>query len=157
MDISESLAPSVTALDAQRRRLNVIASNLANAQSTRTPEGGPYRRRDVVFQAAPIRPKFQKMLRQASMPGGMQAAAPMGKDETPGVRVARVIEDKKPGQAIYDPKHPDADEKGFVRLPNVNVMEEMVNMIGASRAYEANVQAVNATRTMWSRALEIGK
>ncbi len=149
MDISESLAASVTALDAQRRRLNVIASNLANAQSTRTPEGGPYRRRDVVFQAAPLRPKFQRMLKQASAqgaPGDLQ-----------GVRVARVVEDHKPGQAIYDPKHPDADEKGFVRLPNVNVMEEMVNMIGASRAYEANVQAVNATRTMWSRALEIGK
>ncbi len=149
MDISESLAASVTALDAHRRRLNVIASNLANAQSTRGADGGPYRRRDVVFQAAPIQPKFSRMLRQASMGGNAQ--------ELQGVRVARVIEDPKPGQAIYDPKHPDADEKGFVRMPNVNVMEEMVNMIGASRAYEANVQAINATRTMWNRALEIGK
>ena len=66
-------------------------------------------------------------------------------------------EDQKPGQLIYDPHHPDADAKGFVRLPNVNVMEEMVNMIGASRAYEANVQAINATRAMWNRALEIGR
>ena len=69
----------------------------------------------------------------------------------------RVIEDQKPGQTVYDPRHPDADKKGFVTMPNVNVMEEMVNMIGASRAYEANVQAVNATRTMWNRALEIGR
>ncbi len=149
MDISESLAASVTALDAQRRRLNVIASNLANAQSTRSADGGPYRRREVVFQAAPIRPKFQRMLHQTSTTGRPE--------ELQGVRVARVVEDFKPGQAIYDPKHPDADDKGFVRMPNVNVMEEMVNMIGASRAYEANVQAVTATRTMWSRALEIGK
>ncbi|MFO0775872.1 MAG: flagellar basal body rod protein FlgC [Nitrospiraceae bacterium] len=156
MDISDSLAASVTALDAQRRRLNVIASNLANAQSTRTPEGGPYKRRDVVFQAAPLRPKFQSALRQASMQSGHPAPA-TGREDLQGVRVARVIEDHKPGQAIYDPKHPDADDKGFVRLPNVNVMEEMVNMIGASRAYEANVQAVNATRTMWARALDIGK
>ncbi|GKS59231.1 flagellar basal-body rod protein FlgC [Nitrospira sp.] len=149
MDISESLAPSVTALDAQRRRLNVIASNLANAQSTRTADGGPYRRRDVVFQAAPVHPKFGRMLRQVS--------AANRAEEPQGVRVARVVEDRKPGPAIYDPKHPDADAKGYVRLPNVNVMEEMVNMIGASRAYEANVQAVNATRAMWSRALEIGR
>jgi flagellar basal-body rod protein FlgC len=68
-----------------------------------------------------------------------------------------VIEDPKPGQVLYDPRHPDADKNGYVKMPNVNVMEEMVNMIGASRAYEANVQAINATRTMWNRALEIGK
>jgi flagellar basal-body rod protein FlgC len=74
-----------------------------------------------------------------------------------GVSVARVVEDSKPGQLIYDPHHPDANPKGFVRLPNVNVMEEMVNMIGASRAYEANVQAINATRAMWNKALEIGR
>ncbi len=149
MEISESLAPSVTALDAQRRRLNVIASNLANAQSTRAADGRPYRRRDVVFESAPVHPKFQRMLRQASGLGRP--------DEVHGVKVVRVIEDLQPGPAIYDPKHPDADDKGYVRMPNVNVMEEMVNMIGASRAYEANVQAVNTTRAMWSRALDIGK
>jgi flagellar basal-body rod protein FlgC len=71
--------------------------------------------------------------------------------------VARVIEDPKPGQVLYDPRHPDADKNGYVKMPNVNVMEEMVNMMGASRAYEANVQAINATRTMWNRALEIGR
>lgn len=149
MDISETLAASVSALDAQRRRLNVIASNLANAQSTHTTTGGPYRRRDVVFEAAPVTPRFNRLFKQAAM--GLSGKEPQG------VRVSRVVEDRKPGQAIYDPKHPDADAKGYVVMPNVNVMEEMVNMMGASRAYEANVQAISATRTMWNRALEIGK
>lgn len=149
MDMTDSLAVSVSALDAHRHRLNVIASNLANAQSTRTNSGGPYRRRDVVFQATPVSPSFQRAFKQA-------AAGP-GRHALDGVKVARVIEDRKPGQTVYDPRHPDADKKGFVTMPNVNVMEEMVNMIGASRAYEANVQAINATRTMWNRALEIGR
>lgn len=149
MDMSDSMAVSVSGLDAQRRRLNVIASNLANAQSTRTPGGGPYKRRDVVFHSAPVPSAFQKAFRQVAM--GPTAHA------LEGVAVARVVEDQKPGQLIYDPHHPDADPKGFVRLPNVNVMEEMVNMIGASRAYEANVQSINATRGMWNKALEIGR
>lgn len=149
MDMTDSLAVSVSALDAQRHRLNVIASNLANAQSTRTSTGGPYRRRDVVFQSAPVGSAFQRALKQVAAGPGARALD--------GVKVARVIEDMKPGQTIYDPRHPDADKNGYVKMPNVNVMEEMVNMIGASRAYEANVQAINATRTMWNRALEIGK
>lgn len=149
MDMTDSIAVSVSALDAQRHRLNVIASNLANAQSTRTPAGGPYRRRDVVFQTAPAAGRFQQALRQAT--NGLHAHA------LDGVKVSKVIEDQKPGQVVYNPRHPDADQKGFVTMPNVNVMEEMVNMIGASRAYEANVQAINATRAMWNRALEIGR
>lgn len=149
MDLTDSLAVSVSALDAQRHRLNVIASNLANAQSTRTNHGGPYKRRDVVFESAPIGAPFQRAFRQVTTGPARHAVE--------GVKVAKVIEDKKPGQSIYDPRHPDADKNGFVTMPNVNVMEEMVNMIGASRAYEANVQAVNATRTMWNRALEIGR
>jgi len=149
MDMTDSVAVSVSGLDAQRRRLNVIASNLANAQSTKTPGGGPYKRRDVVFRSTPVSGTFQRALRQVAV--GPTAHA------LEGVSVARVVEDTKPGQLIYDPHHPDADPKGFVRLPNVNVMEEMVNMIGASRAYEANVQAINATRAMWNKALEIGR
>jgi flagellar basal-body rod protein FlgC len=149
MDMMDGLAVSVSGLDAQRRRLNVIASNLANAQSTHTPGGGPYKRRDVVFRSAPVSSDFQQTFRRVA--DGPTARA------LEGVSVARVIEDSKPGQLIYDPHHPDADAKGFVRLPNVNVMEEMVNMIGASRAYEANVQAINATRAMWNKALEIGR
>ncbi|MBX3237241.1 MAG: flagellar basal body rod protein FlgC [Nitrospiraceae bacterium] len=149
MDMTDSLAVSVSALDAQRHRLNVIASNLANAQSTRTSAGGPYRRRDVVFQSAPVGGAFQRALRQAASGPGAHALD--------GVKVTRVVEDTKPGQTVYDPRHPDADKNGYVKMPNVNVMEEMVNMIGASRAYEANVQAITAARTMWNRALEIGK
>ena len=149
MDMTDSMAISVSGLDAQRRRLNVIASNLANAQSTRTASGGPYKRRDVVFRSTPVPSAFQKAFRQVAV--GQAAHA------LEGVSVSRVVEDQKLGQMIYDPHHPDADPKGFVRLPNVNVMEEMVNMIGASRAYEANVQAINATRAMWNKALEIGR
>jgi flagellar basal-body rod protein FlgC len=149
MELTESMAVSVSALDAQRRRLNVIASNLANAHSTNTPHGGPYRRRDVVFQTVPLGGPFQRAMRRAAVGPEAHALA--------GVKVAKIVEDPKPGQTVYDPRHPDADAKGFVRLPNVNVLEEMVNMIGASRAYEANVQAINATRFMWNRALEIGK
>lgn len=149
MDMTDSMAISVSGLDAQRRRLNVIASNLANAQSTRTASGGPYKRRDVVFRSSPVPSAFQKAFRQVAVGPAAHALE--------GVSVSRVVEDQKLGQMIYDPHHPDADQKGFVRLPNVNVMEEMVNMIGASRAYEANVQAINATRTMWNKALEIGR
>ncbi|MBI3603545.1 MAG: flagellar basal body rod protein FlgC [Nitrospirae bacterium] len=147
MDISDSIAISVSALDAQRRRLNVIASNMANAQSTQSVGGGPYRRRDVVFQTTSITPKFKQAFKQAEFgPGGQD-----------GVRVARVIEDPKPGKSIYDPQHPDADKQGYVKMPNVNVVEEMVNMMSASRAYEANVQAISTARAMWNRALEIGR
>ena len=149
MDMTDSMAISVSGLDAQRRRLNVIASNLANAQSTRTATGGPYKRRDVVFRSTAVPSAFQKAFRQVAV--GPTAHA------LEGVSVARVVEDQKQGQMIYDPHHPDADQKGFVRMPNVNIMEEMVNMIGASRAYEANVQAINATRAMWNKALEIGR
>ena len=149
MDMTDSIAVSVSALDAQRRRLNVIASNLANAQSTRTPGGGPYRRRDVVFQSSPVGSHFQQAFRKVATGPAAHALD--------GVRVSRVIEDKKPGHQIHDPRHPDADAKGFVQLPNVNVMQEMVNMMGASRSYEANVQAISATKAMWNRALDIGR
>lgn len=149
MDLLESVAVSVSALEAQRHRMNVIASNLANAQSTRTPGGGSYRRRDVVFESTPAGEPFGRLLRRSSL--GPTAHA------LDGVTVSRIIEDRKPGQEVYDPRHPDADHKGFVRMPNVNVLEEMVNMMSASRAYEANVQAITAARSMWNRALEIGR
>ena len=149
MELDDTLRVSVSALDAQRRRLNVIASNLANAQSTHAVNGGPYRRRDVVLQATAVTPSFHTAFRRAASPADRHGLV--------GVRVSRVIEDYKPGQALYDPKHPDADARGYVVMPNVNVMEEMVNMLSASRAYEANVQAINAARSMWNRALEIGR
>jgi len=146
MDLTDSITISVSALDAQKHRLNVIASNIANAESTRTAEGTPYKRRDVVFRATPIAPKFKKAIVKA------------GEDKPlEGVRIAAVREDPKPGKAIHDPKHPDADQDGMVHMPNVNVLEEMVNMIAAQRAYEANVQAITAAKTMWRGALDIGR
>ncbi len=149
MDLNQTVAISVSALDAQRQRLNVIASNMANVHSTRTPEGGPYRRRDVVFQSIPVVPRFQSGLKAMTEPGGLKSLD--------GVRIVRIIEDSRPPQAIYEPGHPDADENGFVLKPNVNVMEEMVNMMAASRAYEANVQAIKAVRSMLTAAMEIGR
>ncbi|WP_447973794.1 flagellar basal body rod protein FlgC [Nitrospira sp. Kam-Ns4a] len=154
MDINTSLAISVSALDAQRHRLNVIASNLANAQSTRTAEGGPYRRRMVLFRAVPLKPLFRLALVNVGA-GSMGAGAV--REGLVGVTVSQITEDLRPGKVVYDPTHPDADKNGYVHLPNVNVLEEMVDLMTAHRAYEANLQAINAVRAMWNRALEISR
>lgn len=147
MDLNQTVAISVSALDAQRQRLNVIASNLANINSTQTPAGGPYRRRDVVFQSMPVSPRFHNALRAFTTSGPATALE--------GVRIARIVEDQRPFQSVYEPGHPDADQNGFVRKPNVNVMEEMVNMMAASRSYEANVKAITAVRSMLAAAMDI--
>ncbi len=149
MDLNQTVAIAVSALDAQRQRLNVIASNLANVHSTQTPEGGPYRRRDVVFRSYPMAPRFENALRHVTR---FNNTRPLE-----GVRISRVIQDQRPPQTVYEPTHPDADEKGFVQKPNVNVLEEMVNMMAASRAYEANVQAIKAVRSMLEAAMDIGR
>lgn len=135
MDIFRNFDVSASALVAQKVRLNTIASNLANANTTRTPEGGPYKRRDVVFSSVLI-------------------------DEIKGlegVKVIDVVEDNSPPKVIYAPGHPDADANGFVKMPNINVIEEMVNMMIATRAYEANVNAFNITKAMYQKALELGR
>ncbi len=144
MDAATIFAISASGLRAQRLRLDVIAANLANAQSTRTPEGGPYRRRDVVLQAVPGAESFDDLL----APGGAAASA---------VEVARIVDDTRPPRLVFDPGHPDADAQGFVAMPNVNVVSEMVDMMAASRAYEANVAALNATKRVLEAALEIGR
>jgi len=141
MDATAAYAISASGLRAQRLRMDVIAANLANAQSTRTPEGGPYRRHEVVFEAVPQTGTFEDALSQAS----------------PGVRVSRIVEDEHPPQLVFDPGHPDADAKGYVAMPNVNVVTEMVDMMSATRAYEANVAALNATKRLFEAALEIGR
>ncbi len=141
MDATAAYAISASGLRAQRLRMDVIAANLANAQSTRTPEGGPYRRRDVVLEAVPQGGSFDDALSASS----------------PGVRVARIAEDENPPQLVFDPGHPDADASGYVAMPNVNVVTEMVDMMSATRAYEANVAALNATKRLLEAALEIGK
>lgn len=145
MNFIDALRASASGLSAQRLRMNVIASNLANANTTRTADGGPYRRRDVVFQAESADPRFGDVL-QAQLHGHLTV-----------VKVVGVVEDGRPLPRRYDPQHPDADADGYVTLPNVQVVEEMVNMITASRSYEANLAAVRATKTMAQKALEIGK
>jgi flagellar basal-body rod protein FlgC len=134
---------SASALTAQRWRMNVLASNMANAETTRTPEGGPYHRKDVVF--AVTQPRFQDLLQGHTNP------------YVNGVRVVEVTEDPRPLERVYNPAHPDADADGYVTMPNVHPMEEMVNLMAAARSYEANVEVFNATKMMLLKALEIGK
>ena len=147
MNLDRMFSVVGSALDSQRQRLNVIASNLANAESTRTPEGGPYRRRDVVFQATPADKSFNAVFHSA-----------FGDSPKPaGVTITDIIQDSSPFRTVYEPDHPDADEKGFLHLPNVNPMEEMVNLISATRAYEANIAVMETGKTMTMRALEMGR
>ncbi|RLC28707.1 MAG: flagellar basal body rod protein FlgC [Deltaproteobacteria bacterium] len=145
MNFLDALQTSSSGLTAQRTRMNVISSNLANINTTRTPEGGPYKRKDVVFAAGPLHQSFQDTLRR-------QIRGALSK-----VDVIGIVDDKRPPQLKYDPQHPDANEKGYVAMPNVNMIEEMVNMISATRSYEAGVTALNATKDMALKALEIGR
>ena len=130
------LTVSGSALEAQRRRMNVIASNLANAQSTRTEEGGPYKRQEVIFTTMPVEE---------------------GRPDLKGVRIADVITDGKPPKPVYDPGHPDADVDGIVMMPDINPMEEMVNMMMAFRAYEASVSTYTMAKNMMLKSLELGR
>jgi flagellar basal-body rod protein FlgC len=141
----DTLAIAGSALSAERLRLDVIASNLANAQTTRTAEGGPYRRRNVVFMPDAMESEFGATLASLSEEGARQ-----------GVTVRDVVEDPSPFRMVYDPGHPDADKDGYVAYPNVNPVAESVDLMAATRAYEANVQVVNATRRMAEAALGIG-
>ncbi len=137
---------SGSGMTAQRARMNSIASNIANVNTTRTPEGGPYRRKDVVFTAIPDGKSFGDIIGVNDPKGDFNR-----------VQVTDVVYDKKAPIPKYDPSHPDADAEGNVYYPNVNIMEEMTNMIQASRSYEANVQAIQATKDMALSALEIGR
>lgn len=125
-----------SAMTAQSMRLNVVASNMANADSATSSTGEPYRAKQVMFAATPIK-------------DGMQGAS--------GVRVTSVIEDPAPMRRIYDPKHPLADDKGYVTMPNVNVVEEMVNMISASRSYQNNVEIMNTAKSLLLKTLALGQ
>jgi flagellar basal-body rod protein FlgC len=145
MDFFDAIHASSSGLSAQRLRMNLISGNLANVNTTRTREGGPYRRKEAVFTARPLEQSFRKIL------------ADRQRNQLSMVAVDRVIEDSNLPVMKYDPQHPDADEKGYVAMPNINVMEEMVNMISATRGYEANVTALKAAKDMASTALEIGK
>jgi flagellar basal-body rod protein FlgC len=133
---------AASALNAERTRIEAAVSNLANMESTRGPDGQPYRRRDVVLQSTAVE-TFDSALGRAT--------------GATGVRVAQVVEDQAPFRRRYEPSHPDADKDGYVALPNVDPAEEMVDMIGAARAYQANLTAINLIRDMVQRALELGR
>jgi len=143
MGILDVMKISASGLQAQRTRMEAIATNMANAQTTRTDEGGPYRKKEVVFVPADVSDdrEFGSMLQE----------------KMEGVQVEEVVESPKPFEQTYDPYHPDADANGYVTYPNVNVMEEMSDMIAATRAYEANINVVDSAKEMFTRALDIGK
>ncbi|MGL5674991.1 MAG: flagellar basal body rod protein FlgC [Cellulosilyticaceae bacterium] len=137
-----SMDIAASGMTAQRLRLDVVTQNLTNVNTTRTPEGGPYKRKAVIFESIPVANSF---------------GAVLGQQQTKGVRVSEVVSDNKPFPIVYNPTHPDADENGYVQMPNVNQIDEMTNMVSASRAYEANVTAFNTMKSMATKALEIGK
>ena len=136
---------SASGLSAQRLRMDVIAENIANANTTRAKNGGPYKRKTVTFEERPNVTKFSSSLNDALS----------RRVEGRGVRVRRIAEDNSLGPRVYDPAHPDSDNDGYVEMPNVNIVTEMVNMISASRAYEANVTALSTSKTMTAKTLEI--
>ena len=148
MKLTNGFDISSSALTAQRFRMDVISSNIANADSTRASmvngKWVPYQRKLVTIE--PKTPTFEQVLQNAKSGSAGE-----------GVKVTKVIEDTSPFKQVYNPSHPDADENGFVMMPNVDVLKEMVDMISATRSYEANVTALNASKSLISKALEIGK
>lgn len=143
MGILDVMKISASGLKAQRTRMEAAASNMANVHTTRTDEGGPYRKKEVVFTPSDVKSgsRFGSILQE----------------KFEGVEVKEVVESSKSFQITYDPYHPDADAEGYVTYPNVNVMEEMGDMMAATRAYEANINIVNSAKEMFSKALEIGR
>ncbi|MBI2188121.1 MAG: flagellar basal body rod protein FlgC [Acidobacteria bacterium] len=139
--LSGAITAAATALAVERTRIEVAVSNIANAESTRGPDGQPYRRRDVVLASEPV--------------GTFDAA--LGEARATGVKVAAIVEDQGSFRRRYEPSHPDADADGFVSLPNVDTPQEMVDMLGAARAYQANLAAIGLIRELVTKALELGR
>lgn len=146
MSLFSALDINASGLTAQRWRIEVISSNLANANTTRTADGGPYRREELVLESAPVNASFSDALNQeVAQPGEM------------GVEITGIYESSDPFVRRYEPSHPDADAEGYVLYPNVSPVEEMVNMLSATRSFEANVQSMNAIKELARKSLEIGK
>ncbi len=139
------MSVSASGLAANRKRMAAISSNIANAQTTRTPEGGPYRKKEVVFGAEPAREYFSDILE-----------GEMG-ENIKKVHAMEIVSTNKPPILKYEPNHPDANDEGYVAYPNINLTEEMAEMISASRSYEANISALNTSKSMAMKALEIGR
>lgn len=147
MSIFKSLNVSASGLTAERLRMDIISKNIANANTTRTLAGTPYRRQLTVFKEQGAPSTFESMLNQA------KGQYSIGN----GVEVSEVVEDQSDFKRVYNPGHPDADDEGYVLMPNVDVVTEMINMMSASRSYEANVTAINTSKSMAMKALEIGR
>ncbi len=145
MSLFSSLAVSASGMSAQKTRAEILVENLANAETTRTPEGGPYRRKDVIFSSDPNVGSFGSTL-ESVMSSGMT-----------GVKVAGITVDQREPEKRYMPGHPDADSDGYVAFPRMNAAEDMVDLMGASRGYQANVSAISAVKDMIQRSLDILK
>lgn len=149
MSFLSSLNISASGMTAQRARLDVASENIANIETTRTESGGPYRRRMIVLEAK--NDSFSQVLSQTMAGNGRN------RQTTAGVRATRILEDPTELKAVYEPDHPDADEQGYVRMPNIDMVKEMTDGMAATRSYEANITAFNAVKLMAQKALEVGK
>lgn len=145
MDFLTSMKISSAGLSVQRQRMEAISSNLANAETTRTAEGGPYRRQDVVVSSIPMDDEFAAVLKTE-----------LGEKLTQAL-VTRVIRDQNEPRVVFNPSHPDANEAGYVAMPNIDTITEMVNMITTARSFEANVTAIEAAKSLAMRAIELGR
>jgi len=145
MDFMTAFDIASSALTAERTQMNIISMNLANVKTTRTAEGGPYRRQSVTLASTPVQSPFDKDMNSAL------------ERELKGVRVMDIAVDKRPLKRVYEPGHPDADPEGYVFYPDINVVEEMTNMMTAMRSYEANATTIENLKAMYQKALEIGR
>ena len=145
MDFLTSMKISSSGLSVQRQRMETLSSNLANVETTRPPEGGPYRRKDVVVTSLPLEDDFAQVLKTE-----------LG-DKVNRVLVSNIVEDTSPPRLVFNPTHPDADSQGNVAMPNIDLVGEMVNLVTATRSFEANVTAINAAKSMALRAIELGR
>ena len=147
MDLFKIFSISGSGMAAQRSRMTVVAGNLANIETSRTPEGGPYKRRDVIFRSAPAAGEFADQL--ADLADGYEVVQ--------GVGVVGVKQSSRPPRLLFDPNHPDANADGYVALPDINPMEEMVDMMSAVRSYEANLSTYNITKSLIRRILDMAR
>ncbi|HLJ48760.1 MAG TPA: flagellar basal body rod protein FlgC [Bryobacteraceae bacterium] len=145
MSLFSLLSVSASGLSAQRTRAELLVQNMANSETTRTPDGGPYRRKDAIFSSAPQSSPFSAVFQTEVNSGQM------------GVEVSEIVEDSRPPERRYMPGHPDADKDGYVAFPNMNPAEDMVDLMSASRGYQANVAAMTAVKDMISRSIDLMK
>jgi flagellar basal-body rod protein FlgC len=145
MSLLSALSVSASGMSAQRARTELLVENIANADTTRTPEGGPYRRKDAVFTSDPQAAQFSSLFENEVNPASV------------GVRVAQIVTDNSDPEKRYLPGHPDADKDGYVAYPKMNPAEDMVDLMGASRSYQANVAAISAVKDMISKSMDLFK